>query len=406
MELVIHSIALRVLLSLCSLAIFQLCFTQEPDIKQAPPSIEFLPWKEVESDPRSQQFEAAFPSAITTPHPVNNLVPLEIYLPSRRAGPAPVVIVLHYWGATDLRVERNIASGLTQKGIAAVLLTLPYHLTRTPKGSRSGAMAIVPDPEKLKATMLQCVLDVRRTIDFIATHPEFDSKRIGMAGTSLGAIVTALVTGIDDRIHSAAYLLGGVDLARVLWRSSRVVTEREDLRQLGFTEEKLREALTTIEPLNYLATLKPTRTFVVGAKFDTVIPPESTEKLIDALGDPAVLWLDTGHYGGFFVQKRVHREVAQFFSAAFESRPYVPPKRIDAPTIRLGVSLYPERGLQVAVGIDVWKGDKAGNYFANVQFAPRGIQAFLGKRFDRGFALGVFAWSGGFLPGVFWSIVL
>lgn len=379
---------------------------QEPDLKQSPPAIEFAPWKQVDEDPRTHEFSAVFPSAITTAHPVNNVVPLEIFLPARRAGPVPVVLVLHYWGANDLRVERNIAYGLTAKGIGAVLLTLPYHIARTPQGSRSGAMAIEPDPEKLKATMLQCVLDVRRTIDFVLSHPEFDLTRIGIAGTSLGAIVTALVTGIDNRIHSAAYILGGVDLAKVLWRSSRVVTEREDLRQKGYTEEKLRVALAPIEPLNYLKDLKPSRTFVVGGKYDTVIPPDATEKLIDALDNPAVLWLETGHYGGFFVQKRVHREVAQFFSAAFDGKPYVPPKRIDAPTIRLGVSLYPDRGLQVAVGIDFWKGDKAGNTFASMQFAPRGIQAFLGRRLDRGLALGVFARRGGIAPGAFWSIVL
>jgi dienelactone hydrolase len=254
--------------------------------------------------------------------------------------------------------------------------------------------------------MLQCVIDVRRTVDFVISHPEFDSSRIGIAGTSLGAIVTALVTGIDNRIHSAAYILGGVDLARVLWRSSRVVTEREDLRNKGYTEEKLRVALAPIEPLNYLKTLRPSRTFVVGAKYDTVIPPDAAEKLIEVLDKPHVLWLDTGHYGGFFVQKRVHREVAQFFSAAFENKAYVPPKRIEAPTIRLGVSLYPERGLQVAAGIDFWKGDKAGDTFASLQFAPRGIQIFLGRRLDRGLALGVFARSGGIAPGFFWSIVL
>lgn len=379
---------------------------QEPDIRLAPPPIEFAPWKQVGDDPRTHEFDAVFPSAITTIHAVNNVVPLKVFLPARRTGPVPVVIVLHYWGATDLRVERNIAYGLTAKGIGAVLITLPYHIGRTPQGSRTGAMAIEPDPEKLRATMLQCAMDVRRTIDFVVSHPEFDSSRIGITGTSLGAIVTALVTGIDNRIHSAAYILGGVDLARVLWRSSRVVTEREELRRKGYTEEKLRIALAPIEPLSFLKTLKPARTFVVGAKFDTVIPPEAAEKLIDALDDPAVLWLDTGHYGGFFVQKRIHREVAQFFSAAFESKAYVPPKRIDAPTIRLGVSLYPERGLQVAAGIDFWKGDKAGNIFASLQFAPRGIQLFLGRRLDRGLALGVFAGSGGIAPGMFWSIVL
>ena len=267
-------------------------------------------------------------------------------------------------------------------------------------------MAIQPDPKKLKETMRQCVLDVRRTLDWMKTRPEFDSTKLGIMGTSLGAIVTALVTGLDNRFAAASYVLGGIDLARVLWRSSRVVSEREKLRGQGYTEEKLREELAPIEPGNYLKEVRPGKTFVVLARYDTVVPPETGEELIAALSHPAVLRLETGHYGGFLVQKRVHHEVSSFFASTFSGHEYVPPERIFAPTVRIGVSLYPNRGLQVSAGLDVWRGDAAGNYFANVQFAPRGAQAFLGKRVDRGLAFGVFARSGGIAPGIYWSIVL
>jgi dienelactone hydrolase len=352
-------------------------FGQEPDIRQAPPPINFEPWKLVTSDERTEEYSASFPSPVQTPYFTNNIIPVQVLLPKRRQGPIPVVLILHYWGAIDLRVERNIGAQLNSHGIGAVVIALPYHLSRTPQGSRSGALAIAPDPAKLKATMLQCVLDVRRTYDWMETRPEFDKSRFGIVGTSLGGIVAALVSGLENRISAASYVLGGVDLAHVLWHSSRVVTEREELRGKGYTEEKLRTELAPIEPQTYLKELRPPKSFVVVARYDTVVPPESGEKLIAVLSNPAVLRLETGHYGGFFVQKRVHHEVAQFFANSFAGQSYAPPERISAPTVRIGVSLYPERGLQVSAGLDVWRGDAAGNYFANVQLAPRGAQFFI-----------------------------
>jgi hypothetical protein len=379
---------------------------QEQDLRLPPPPIAFEPWKQVEADERTVEFEATFPSAVTTAYPVNNVVPLRVMVPAQAEGPIPVVIVLHYWGALDLRVERSIGFELNSRGIGAVLISLPYHLGRTPQGSRSGAMAIQPDPKKLIATMRQCVLDIRRTVDWIEQRPEFDRNRIGLVGTSLGAIVAALVSGVESRIEAASYVLGGIDIAHVLWRSSRVVNEREKLRGQGYTEERLRQELLPIEPEGYLRQHKPNHAFAVVARYDTVVPPESGRKLIEVLGNASELWLDTGHYGGFFVQKRVHHEVGLFFDKVFRGLAYTPPGRISAPTIRLGVSLYPGRGLQVTAGLDVWRSNAFGDIFANVQIAPRGPQVFVGKRLDRGLAIGVFGRSGGLAPGVYWSIVL
>jgi dienelactone hydrolase len=379
---------------------------QEPDLRQVPPPIAFEPWRPVEADARTQEFEVVFPSALETPHPANNLVQLRAYLPTRRTGPVPCVAILHYWGALDWRVERNIAAELNARGIGAVAVALPYHLGRTPPGSRSGALAIQPEPAKLKLTMLQSVLDVRRALDWVAAQAVFDSTRIGIAGTSLGAIVAAILSSVDPRIQAAAYVLGGADIAHVLWHSSRVVNEREALRREGYTEERLRRELASIEPLRFLSERAPARTFVIGARHDTVIPSQATHRLIASLPDPAVLWLDTGHYGGFFVQKRVHDEVAKFFEQTFQGQTYVPPKRISAPTVRLGVTLYPERGLQVVAGLDIWRGDAAGRTFVNLQVAPRGPQVFLGRSWEQNLAVGIFVRSGSIRPGLFWSIVL
>jgi cephalosporin-C deacetylase-like acetyl esterase len=375
-------------------------------VQTPPPLIDFPAWKPVETTDEATEYEVAFPSAVVSRFPVNNMVPLRIFIPQIGKGPFPVVLVLHYWGATDLRPERSLASELARRGIASALMTLPYHLTRTPPGMRSGQLAIEPDVARLKLTTIQSVLDVRRSIDYLATRPELDVSRLGISGTSLGALVTALSFAVDSRIQYAAFLLGGADFANILWNSSRVVLQRDALRRQGYTEEKLAKELTDIEPLTYLPQRKEGHTFIISAKFDTVVPKQATDELVAALPDPKVLYLETGHYGGIFVQRRLMREVANYFGAEFGMKPYAPPGEIYAPTLRVGIRASAPDGFDLAAGIDLLKFDRKGDAFASLLVTPRGPSLFLGRKFTPVISIGAFASPKSFGVGIFWSTVL
>ena len=161
------------------------------------------------------EYLVTFPSAFTSPYEVNNQVPLRILVPDPAKGLVPVVLITHYWGATDLRAERALALDLNNRGIAAAILTLPYHLARTPPGHRSGDLAIQPDPQSLRETMLQSVWDARRALDFLNSRPEFVHDRFGLVGTSLGALVSSLTYALDPRIKYATFVLG-----MSIWRRS------------------------------------------------------------------------------------------------------------------------------------------------------------------------------------------
>lgn len=378
-----------------------------------PPPIRFEAWRLVRTNEVTEEYELSFPSAMTTEHAENDRVPLRVFMPADRLGPVPSVILLHYWGATDSGREVAMADQLNRRGIAAVVVVMPYHMARTPKGTRSGELAIQPDPAKLVVTMAQGIWDVRRTIDWIVSNRELDAHRIGIAGTSLGAIVSSLAFGIEPRISAACFLLGGVDLAHILWNSSRVVGEREALRRRGYTEERMRQELTEIEPANYLRPSER-RTLVVGAKHDTVIPPADVEKLVavlrpeegDSPGQPQALWLDTGHYGGVFIERQMARTMANFFDAAFRGRDYKAPRALVAPTLRIGLEANPGNGLQVALGVDLWRWSRNGDGFGAALLTPKGVQGFLGYSIGGGLSLGI-----SFLPkrttlGAFWSAVL
>lgn len=388
-------------------AIAALCAQGLTDL--TPPPVTFAPWREVERDETTVEYLETFPSALLTGTVENDTVPLRILLPVNPKGPVPVVLITHYWGASDLRGERALAEDLVGRGLGAAILTLPYHLSRTPKGRRSGELAVVPDPVKLRQTVTQAVLDVRRSLDFLDSRPEFVKSPRGLAGTSLGALVTALGYATDPRVTHAAFILGGVDFAGILWNSSRVVLQRDALRRQGFTESRMRQELAPVEPLTYLPRETPGTTFVVSAKYDTVVPGANSSALIRSLGEPRRLQIDTGHYGGIFVQRKVLREVSRFFGSEMAGTTYVPPSRIVAPTLRLGVISSIPNGFDLAAGIDIFALDPRRDAFGTLLLTARGPQLFFGRTVFQGLALGVIGSFGGKSRlgiGAFWSAVL
>ncbi len=377
-----------------------------PAIDAPLPTVAFQPWRRVESLAGPAEYRASFPSAFVSGVPNNDTVHLSAFLPEDRPGPYPAVIVLHYLGADDLRPTRLLAEELNERGIAAVLLALPYHIQRTPPGARSGEMALSGDPARIRDVVVQSVLDVRRSLDFLAARPEIDGKSVGIAGISLGAVIASLAYSADCRLQRAAIVLGGADLAHILWHSSLTGPTREAMRRRGLDLDALRRELADVEPLNRASSRTDGRAFLVGARFDTVIPAEDVRKLAEALPNATTLWLDTGHYGGVFVQRRVARTVASFFAEEFAGRRFVAPARFYAPTVRLGLLGDSADGFQVGAALDLFRTGSARGWIGAALATPNGAKAFVGYQAGPSLGGGLTLGPGGPSAAVFWSVVL
>lgn len=377
---------------------------QRRAVQTPPPPVTFTNWRQAETTEFSQEYDVSFPSALTTPYPENDMVRVRAFLPTDALRAVPVVVILHYWGATDISLETQMARDLNTVGIGAVVMQLPYHLSRTPRGTRSGQLALQPDTGKLVATMTQSVLDVRRTVDWIQSRSEFDGSKIGLAGTSLGGIVSALVYGLEDRFRAGTFVLAGADIAGILWNSSRVVEEREALRRKGYSLDRLRRELAAIEPSAYLRPDDGRPELVISATLDTVVPPEFTQVLEDRLGQPSTVRLPTGHFGGALQRGRIVRAVSRFFEDTFAGRQFTSPAAIKAPTLWFGLTLTPERGLQVSASVDLWRNQSQRGPFASAVLTPHGFQGFVGQGFGRGFAVGVALLPRKVTPGMMWRV--
>ncbi len=206
--------------------------------------------------PGYQILRLKYSSLTVTPIPQNNTIPADYYLPDGiRPGdpPRPAVICLHILDGNDPLTE-ILCTALAARGIPALAFKLPFYGQR---GLPEGPMAMAKDPKLLVSALEQTGGDVRRTVDLLASRPEIDPKKIGIAGISLGGIVAASAAGGEPRIHRAALLLSGGDLLTIIHHCLETKPLSQTLKALPDTERTaIEEKIKAADPLHFAAGLR------------------------------------------------------------------------------------------------------------------------------------------------------
>ncbi len=262
-----------------------------------------------------------YPSPVKTDLPQNNIIPAEYYVPKGlKPGDAkrPAVICMHILGG-KFELVRMMCSSLASHGVPAIMFKLPYYGERGPV---EGPRVMANKAQLFVQALSQGMLDVRRTVDLLASRPEIDPKHIGIAGISLGGIVSATAAGMEPRIAKAMPILAGGDVAQILMTSRETVALRKAIDALSAPERtELDKALAAVDPLAHAADLKARaeagNVLMVNATEDEIIPRQCTDKLADALGiSDRVIWLEgLGHYSAIAALPRIMQTMVSFFAA-------------------------------------------------------------------------------------------
>jgi hypothetical protein len=206
--------------------------------------------------------------------------------------PCPAVLIvqsLHPQRA----VARALARGLSTRAVHALVLTLPGFGPRDDArwaGWHPGVSAMV------HATM--GVADIRRSLDAVSALPGVEQHRIGAAGVSMGAMALAVSAGLDDRATFVALFLAGADLPTVLREGQHDASLlREELEASG-AMRGVERVLPLIEPATLAPRWPPRKVWLVTARFDQVVPPVCTQRLIKAgdLPEDRVIEINGNHY--------------------------------------------------------------------------------------------------------------
>ncbi|MGB9642488.1 MAG: alpha/beta hydrolase family protein [Candidatus Ratteibacteria bacterium] len=213
-----------------------------------------------------------------------------------------VIIVIH--GLSMIFMTKCLCRYLAKKGFSSFLLVMPYAPARI---SKKRPITRLPQdldwPEIFKNGLIQAVVDVRKAIDFL----EKENEKIGILGISLGATIANLVHLIDLRISSGIYIVGGGDLANMLWDSRDFIARIYKRKLFGLIDKQtLISRWKSIDPLTYARKLN--NVLMINAKYDTSVKPVYTLKLWESIGKPEIYWLRCAHFfltHIFFVRKLI-----------------------------------------------------------------------------------------------------
>jgi len=108
---------------------------------------------------------------------------------------------------------------------------------------------------------IQEVKDFRRSIDYLETRQDIDSKKLAFEGMSWGAEYGAIIPAVEERLKASVLVAGGLD-------------PKEPSRP-------------EVNEINYITRVK-TPTLMLNGKYDTLLPLETSIKpMFDLLGTPA-----------------------------------------------------------------------------------------------------------------------
>ena len=148
----------------------------------------------------------------------------------------------------------------------------------------------------------QSVVDLRRTVDYLASRGDIDMDRIGYIGVSLGSFVGSVFAGVDPRVRTAVFVVGGGGWKAMIDTSGVHALEaiRAHEAERGRDTADFAKALHVVEPLAFAPRIAPRPVLMINCDNDQYVPKPTAEDLFASLGEPKdIRWFtcdgDIGH---------------------------------------------------------------------------------------------------------------
>ncbi len=236
-------------------------------------------------------------------------IPAWVYKPAG-AGPHPVLISIH--GGPESQSQpifsTNVQQWAAELGYAVILPNV--------RGSSGYGKTYVALDNGTKRE--DSVKDIGALLDWIATQPDLDAKRIVLIGGSYGGyMVLASMTHYNDRLRGAVDIVGISSFVTFLESTAEY---RRDLRRPEYGDERdpeMRAFLEKISPLNNAGRItKPM--LVIQGQNDPRVPYTESEQLVSKIrANGGEVWYLVGLNEGHGFAKRDNVDYYQWTVAMF-----------------------------------------------------------------------------------------
>lgn len=227
-------------------------------------------------------------------------------------GPRPTIIVVHGFTGSPYRFNSSFFQlpWFYRHGCDVLLAQLPFHGGRNDRtGWFDGSGLFSDGIATFSEAMLQSVTDLRVLVDYLQRG---GVERVGITGLSLGGYVTALMAGVDDRLHFAIPNCAVTDLGTLLdrWFPAAQLL-RAGMILGGIDRDTHVAAMRLHSPLRFAPRLPLDRLFIVGGLADRLAPPEQSARLWQHWNRPRLHWFPGSHI--LHLRRAVYlREIGRF----------------------------------------------------------------------------------------------
>ena len=228
----------------------------------------------------------------------------------RTAGQHPVLILIH--GGPESQSRPNFDAWVqylvNEMQIAVILPNV--------RGSTGYGRLFTQMDDGIKR--IDAVGDIGSLLDWIATQPELDAKRVALMGGSYGGFMTlAGLVRYSDRLACGVDTVGISDLATFLQNTSNY---RRDLRRAEYGDERVPAVKTffdAISPLKNADKIKAPLMVIQGANDPRVPASEASQIAAAVRANGKAVWTITATDEGHGFKKKANVDRTRLAVAAF-----------------------------------------------------------------------------------------
>jgi hypothetical protein len=260
-----------------------------------------------------------------------------------------ILILIHGFSSKKKSTDNyyNFAGKIISTDLSCAFINMPFHLSRTPDGEKSGQRMIYYDDVDTLKFFHQCVVDIKRLIDVL--QEILPPKNIYICGSSLGSMVALVTMANEPRINKGVFLLGGGNWEEIHWNGilklilkgdcthkgknvreecrrsysnfPKFLSELKklknkkinmDLKSLPGLKKTASKMCFLCDPLAFAHKISPDKVLMINSKFDFYFPKKSTQQLWKELGRPKIHWLNTLHSSKILNNENIIAKIKQF----------------------------------------------------------------------------------------------
>jgi dienelactone hydrolase len=207
-------------------------------------------------------------------------IPVRLIRPGKVSGEKVPCVIFLYGIGQNARFFERIAPIFAEAGFA---MAMPEQFQCGERRKRG--LGIVREALALRERSSRIVPETRRLVDLLGQVPGIDAARLSLIGASYGGITACSVLAQEPRITSAALVMAGGNLPRLLDSLAR--SRKSDSRIVAPLAARLGAwLLSPFEPLNFVGKVSPRPLLFLDVSNDEMIDPACADALFEAAGAP------------------------------------------------------------------------------------------------------------------------